>query len=58
MCVLVHRGRDVKGLPLEKRRDLLTDALRKAEYPVINCTPFEAKPTDLIRASKELGLEE
>jgi ATP-dependent DNA ligase len=32
--MLIHRGRDVLRLPLETRRELLTDALRKIEYPV------------------------
>jgi bifunctional non-homologous end joining protein LigD len=55
--VLIHRGRNVLRLPLEQRRELLGDALAKVEYPVLLSTPFEAKPTELIRAAKELGLE-
>jgi bifunctional non-homologous end joining protein LigD len=55
--VLIHRGRDVMGLPLETRRKLLDDALAKVEYPVLRSTAFEAKPADLIRAAKDLGLE-
>ena len=55
--VLIHRGRNVLRLPLEQRRELLGDALAKVEYPVLLSTPFEAKPAELIRAAKELGLE-
>src|SRR5687768_4075681 len=31
--VLVHRGRNVIHLPIEERRKLLAEALRKVEYP-------------------------
>lgn len=55
--LLVHRGRSVLRLPLETRRELLTDALRKIEYPVLLSTQFAAKPADLIRAAKELEFE-
>jgi ATP-dependent DNA ligase len=55
--VLVHRGRNVLPLPIEERRQLLTEALRKVQYPVIQSTPFEVKPAELIRAAKELQLE-
>jgi bifunctional non-homologous end joining protein LigD len=53
----VHRGRIVLSLSLESRRELLTDALRKVQYPIIRSVPFDAKPADLIRAAKELELE-
>jgi DNA ligase D-like protein (predicted ligase) len=55
--VLVHRGRNVLGLPLEARRALLDEILSKVDYPVLRSTPFDAKPADLIRAAKELELE-
>ena len=55
--VLVHRGRNVMRLPLEARRELLADALARVEYPVLRSTAFDAKPTELIRAAKELELE-
>jgi DNA ligase D-like protein (predicted ligase) len=55
--VLIHRGRSVLELPLEKRRELLTDALAKVEYPVLCSTAFDAKPADLIGAAKELQFE-
>jgi len=44
--VLIHRGRSVLGLPLEARRELLDEALRKVDYPVLRSTPFDAKPVD------------
>jgi bifunctional non-homologous end joining protein LigD len=55
--VLIHRGRKVTGLPLEDRRELLTEALRRVEYPVIQSTAFDVTPADLLRAAKELELE-
>ena len=55
--VLVHRGRNMLRLPLETRRELLTDVLKKVEYPALQSQNFDAKPADLIRAAKELRLE-
>lgn len=55
--VLVHRGRSVLRLPIAERRELLTEALTKVQYPVIRSIPFDAKPAELIRAAKELQLE-
>jgi DNA ligase D-like protein (predicted ligase) len=55
--VLVHRGRSVLRLPIEERRELLTEALRKVQYPVIQSIPFDVKPADLLRAAKQLQLE-
>ena len=55
--ILVHRGRNVLRLPIEERRQLLTEALRKVQYPVIQSIPFDVKPAELLRAAKELQLE-
>src|SRR6266542_3041316 len=55
--ILIHRGRSVLRLPLENRRELLEDALRKVNSPVLRSQAFDAKPADLIRAAKELELE-
>ena len=55
--LMVHRGSIVTHLPIEKRRDLLTNALAKVEYPVLQSTTFEAKPVDFIRAARELQFE-
>jgi len=55
--LLVHRGCNVMGLPLDGRRDLLTDALRKVGYPVIQSIAFKVSPADVIRAAKELEME-
>src|SRR5829696_621468 len=55
--ILVHRGRNVLRSPIEERRDLLTDALRKVEYPVLLSTTFDVKPAELVRAAKELEFE-
>jgi bifunctional non-homologous end joining protein LigD len=53
----MHRGRNVLRLPIEDRRKLLTEALRKVEYPVLQSMPFNVKPAELIRAANELDLE-
>ena len=53
----MHRGRSCLLLPLEERRGLLTDALRRVKYPVPRSTPLDAKPADPICAAKELELE-
>ena len=55
--ILIYRGRDVLKLPIEERRKLLTEALRKVQYPVIQSVPFDVKPAELIRAAKELEFE-
>src|SRR5262245_42051387 len=55
--LMVHRGRNLTHLPIEKRRELLTSALAKVEYPVLQSTAFDAKPADLMRAAKELQFE-
>src|SRR5258706_8998886 len=55
--VLIHRGKNVLRLPLEARRELLTDVLKKVEYPVLQSQHFYAKPAEMIRAAKELQLE-
>jgi ATP-dependent DNA ligase len=47
----------VLRLPIEERRQLLTEALCKIEYPVIQSMPFNVKPAELIRAAKEIDLE-
>jgi len=47
----------VLRLPIEERRKLLTEALRKIEYPVLQSMPFNVKPAELIRAAKELEIE-
>src|SRR4030095_7731079 len=47
--ILIHRGHSVQRLPLERRREILTSALKRVEYPVIQCQGFDAKPTDMIR---------
>jgi bifunctional non-homologous end joining protein LigD len=55
--LLVHRGRNVIRLPIEERRQLLTESLRKVQYPVIQSTPFDVKPAKLVRAARELQFE-
>ena len=40
---LIHRGRHVLNEPIEKRRELLTQALAKVYYPVILSQTFNAQ---------------
>jgi len=44
-------------LPIEERRQLLTEALRYVRYPVIQSVPFDVKPAELLRAAKKLEME-
>jgi len=55
--ILVDRGRSLMRLPIEERRQLLTKALGQVQYPVIQSTPFNVKPAELLRAAKDLQLE-
>ena len=55
--ILVHEGRSLLRLPIEQRRELLEEALRKVQYPVLRSVTFDAKPADLIRAAKALEME-
>jgi len=55
--ILVHRGQSVLRLPIEERRELLTEALRKVQYPVIQSVPFDVKPAELLRAAEALQFE-
>jgi len=41
--ILIHRGRKIIRAPLESRRQMLTEALRKVQYPVIQSTPLRGK---------------
>ena len=54
--ILVHRERNVLRLPIEERRELLTEALRKVQYPVIQSVPFDVKPVELLRAAETLQI--
>lgn len=55
--ILIHRGRSVLRLPIEERRKLLSEALRKVQSPVIQSAPFDVRAAELIRAAKELQFE-
>ena len=44
-------------LPLEKRREVLKEALAKVEHPILRSTPLDGTPAELILAAKEAGLE-
>jgi len=55
--ILVLRGRSLLNTRLEARRSQLCDTLYKVSYPVIRSQSFTARPTDLIRAAKELHVD-
>ena len=59
--LLIYRGRSLLNVPLEGRRELLIeapgDAVRPVDSPIHVSETFTAKPRELIRAAKELGLE-
>src|ERR1044072_8410480 len=55
--ILVHKGRNLLRSPIEQRRELLEEALRNVQYPVLRSISFDAKPPDLIRAAKALEME-
>ena len=55
--VLAYRGRDVRDLPLPQRRELLNDALQRANHPVRVSAILDSSAEDLIRAVRSQGLE-
>jgi bifunctional non-homologous end joining protein LigD len=55
--VIAWRGRDVRRLPLTRRRELLSAAIGNAGEPVRLSEVLKADPEDLIRAAQEQGLE-
>ena len=52
----MHRGRNVLRLPIERRRELLPEALSNVQYPVIQSVPFDVKPVELLRAAETLQI--
>jgi ATP-dependent DNA ligase len=56
---LIYRGKSLLNVPLQKRRELLTGALRDlpADSPILLSETFAASAADLVRSAKELGLE-
>jgi len=55
--LLVYKGRSLTDLPVQTRRELLTEALSMIGDPVRLSEAFEAAPADLVRAAKEQSLE-
>ena len=55
--LLIYRGRTLLKVPLETRRELLTEALQKIGEPIYFSLSFEAKRADLITSARELALE-
>jgi len=54
--ILMLRGRSLLNTRLEARRIQLCDTLYKVNYPIITAQSFTARPTDLIRAAKQMNL--
>ena len=54
--VLVHRGRNILGLPLESRRELLLEVLAKTEYPLLGSQAFDGKPAELTAQQRNWSL--
>jgi ATP-dependent DNA ligase len=58
--LLIYRGKSLLGIPLEQRRELLTEALGNmaaSNGPVRLSEVFTSDPADLIAAAKDLGFE-
>ena len=55
--LLAYRGRDVRGLPLRQRRELLNEVFASASEPVRVSKFLYAPPGDLVRAVQAQGLE-
>ncbi len=55
--LLAYRKRDVRMLPLHKRRELLDTVLANVRDPIRVSAVLKAAPEDLIRAAREHGLE-
>jgi ATP-dependent DNA ligase len=55
--LLIYKGRDLAGVALETRREMLTEALSTLPDPIRLSETFETAPADLIRAAKEQSLE-
>lgn len=55
--VVVYRGRDVRGLALRQRRELLQEVLSKAGEPIRISSILDARPDELIQVVKGEGLE-
>jgi bifunctional non-homologous end joining protein LigD len=55
--VLAYRGRDVRGLPLRQRRELLSEMFKGLSEPLRISAPVEANASKLIAAVRDNGLE-
>jgi len=58
--VLIHRGRSLLEMPLDQRREVLSEIFktnRREASAIALSESMEASPTDLIRVAKEFGFE-
>ena len=55
--IVLYRGRSLMDLTLERRRELLNEALSTLRDPIRLSEAFETAPSDLVRAAKQHSLE-
>lgn len=55
--ILAYGSKNVMGLPLENRRELLAVELEKISDPIRLTQGFEGSPQEIVAAAKELSLE-
>ena len=55
--LLYDRGRSLLKVPLLRRRELLKKVVSSLKDPILLSEAFDAEPSELVRAAKELALE-
>ena len=55
--LLIYKGRDLSGVALKTRQEMLTEALSTVGDPIRLSETFDTAPADLTRAAKEQSLE-
>jgi bifunctional non-homologous end joining protein LigD len=55
--LLYDRGQSLLKVPLSRRRELLRKAVTSLKDPILLSEAFDAEPSELVRAAKELTLE-
>jgi ATP-dependent DNA ligase len=55
--LLYDRGRSLLKVPLLRRRELLKKVVTSLKDPILLSEAFDAEPSELLRAAKELALE-
>jgi bifunctional non-homologous end joining protein LigD len=55
--VLLYRGRSLLKEPLERRRQVLSEAIKGKAAPIALSENLDASPDELVRVAKEFGFE-